>query len=152
MSVPGCPEPETSAGQWQYIPEGKCLELSLTYRDDCTCKRPECKRAVGLLPPKQVPGRKRAAPGDAGPATGVALRVDDLPRPPIVASIDEIWAERCALRSNARPPAAVVRWPTGRGSLARATQVPRLRAVRRGGARQPAAACALARARVHFGE
>ena len=134
--VPGCPKPETSSGQWQYIPEEKCIELQLTFRDACTCKRPGCRRKVGLAPPAQAPGRKRASPGDAGPATGVALRIDELPRPPIVASIDEIWAERCAPRSNARPPATVARWLTCRGSLARATQVLGLRGARRGGAGQ----------------
>ena len=110
--VPGCKAPETSGGQWQFIPEAKCIELELTFRDACTCKRPACRRKVGLAPPAQAPGRKRATPGDAGPATAVALHVDGLPRPPIVASIDEIWAERCAPRSNARPPATVARWLT----------------------------------------
>ena len=109
--VPGCSDPQTSAGQWQYIPEEWCIQLGLTFKEDCTCKKPSCKRKVGLAPPKQQAGRKRASPVDAGLATGM----DELPRPPIVASIDEIWAERCAPHSNARAPATVARWLTGRG-------------------------------------
>jgi len=106
--APGCPEPDNSSGQWQYIPQAKCVELSLEYQVACVCKRADCLRTVGLKEAKRVPGRKRVAGGDAVP-TAVPLRADCLPRPPILVSIDEIWAERCAPHSNARLPSALAR-------------------------------------------
>ena len=92
--VPGCPNPGNASGQWQLIPKAKCLEFSLEFGTACLCKKADCLRKVNLKEPKQQPGRKRLAGGDVVP-TGVPLRADALPRPPILVSIDEIWAERC---------------------------------------------------------
>ena len=76
--VPGCPDPDNSSGQWQLIPEAKCLELTLNFGTDCSCKKASCLRNVGLKEPKKTPGRKRPAGGDVVP-TGVPLRADALP-------------------------------------------------------------------------
>ena len=102
--VDGCTDPDNSSGQWQYIPEKYCLEHdNLEYRKSCVCKKPACHRRCGLKPEKQIPGRKRKA--DDFVSLGVALEEQrELPRPPIIASIMEIWNERCAA-SCPCPPA-----------------------------------------------
>ena len=99
----GCPEPDNSSGQWQYIPEEYCNQHDLNFRDDCSCKKGDCLRNCKLRPPKQKPGRKgkRAAADRGGSPTAIDL--DEVgPRPPILVSITEIWNERCA-SSPARP-------------------------------------------------
>ena len=95
--VPGCAQPETDGGQWVYIPEAYCIENDLTFREACTCKRPACQRACGKMPPMQPPGRKRKG-SPASPVT-VASQLEEqaLPRPPTVVTIDEVWADRCAV-------------------------------------------------------
>ena len=92
---PDCFTPD-QASQWQYVPEA----FAGARRPDttCVCKKAVCLRWCGLRGPRQAPGRKRTT-GEAGLATGSAgaLRVpDELPRPPIIRSIDQIWAVRCA--------------------------------------------------------
>ena len=95
--VPGCAQPETDGGQWVYIPEAYCIENDLTFREACTCKRPACQRVCGKMPPMQPPGRKRKG-SPASPVT-VASQLEEqaLPRPPTVVTIDEVWADRCAV-------------------------------------------------------
>jgi hypothetical protein len=68
------------------------LQLDL---DDCHCHARPCRRAVGKLPPAQKPGRpgKRVRADDPGVSVGLKA-ADELPRPPILVSIDEIWAMR----------------------------------------------------------
>jgi hypothetical protein len=97
--IEGCTDPARSSGQWQYIPEAYCTEHDLTFEDDCTCKKAECRRKCGLVPEKQKPGRKR--PAAESPPVGVALHEEELPRPPIILSMDEIWNARHAA---SRPP------------------------------------------------
>ena len=99
--VPGCIAPTKSSGQWQYIPEEFCIEHVLEFGEDCTCKKARCLRMVGLKDPVQPPGCKRKAGGGGGESPSID-EMDELPRPPIIVSIDEIWAERCAA---SRPPA-----------------------------------------------
>ena len=91
---PDCFTPD-QASQWQYVPEA----FAGARRPDttCVCKKAGCLRWCGLRGPKQVPGRKRAT-GEAGLAAGAAAHraPDELHCPPIIRSIDEIWAVRCA--------------------------------------------------------
>ena len=91
---PDCFTPD-QASQWQYVPEA----FAGARRPDttCVCKKAGCLRWCGLRGPKQVPGCKRAT-GEAGLAAGAAAHraPDELHCPPIIRSIDEIWAVRCA--------------------------------------------------------
>ena len=47
----------------------------------------------------QVPVRKRKG-GSSSPVTTAALLEEQLPRPPTIVTIDEVWADRCC----AQPP------------------------------------------------
>ena len=97
--VEGCLEPDRSGGQWAYIPEAYCIAHGLTFQQACMCKKPGCARAVGKRGPTQVPGRKRKG-GSSSPVTTTALLEEQLPRPPTIVTIDEVWADRCF----AQPP------------------------------------------------
>ena len=102
--IDGCADPNRPSGQWQFIPEAYCNEHDLTFEEDCTCKKAACLRKCGLKPEKQPPGRKRPA---ESPPVGVALHEEELPRPPVILSMDEIWNDRLAaparVRSASRP-------------------------------------------------
>jgi hypothetical protein len=102
--IEGCVNPDRSSGQWQYIPEAYCIEHDLTFEDDCSCKKAACLRKCGLKPEKQQPGRKRLA--ESPPTVGVALHEEELPRPPIILSMDEIWNVRHAASRPPAPPRA----------------------------------------------
>ena len=96
---PNCTDRESASGQWTYVPEEFCDEhadeFELEYQVSCVCKKRPCWRWCGKLPPIAQPGRKRVA-ADGGDGVPVGVALDALPRPPILVSIDEIWAERCA--------------------------------------------------------
>ena len=99
-------DPDNSSGQWQYIPENYCTEHDLDFMVACSCKKADCLRKCGLKQEKQQAGRKRAATTGGG-VSPITIDVEEkLPRPPIIVSIDQIWAERCA-----PPPEPVPRVP-----------------------------------------
>ena len=102
--IEGCVDPDRSSGQWQYIPEEYCTEHGLTFEEDCTCKKADCRRKCGLLPEKQKPGRKR--PAESPTTVGVALHEEELPRPPVILSMIEIWNVRHAASRPPGPPRA----------------------------------------------
>ena len=92
---PGCKKPESSSGQWTYIPEDNTKDV----RPDtiCLCKKDRCRIYFGLAP-LQSAARKRAALqahcGSPDVAVGLALREE--PRPPFIVNIEEIWGVRYA--------------------------------------------------------
>ena len=93
---PDCPAPDNASGQFQLLPEAFCVKHGLD-AGSMTCKKADCLRWGGLKAPKQKPGRKRAAaclPGDVSP---VGVPVSEVPCPPIIASVEEIWGVRCVL-------------------------------------------------------
>jgi hypothetical protein len=87
---PDCPAPENSSGQWRYLPAAFATLNSLD-PGNCVCKKPDCLRWAGVKPPKQQPGRK-APRRDADSPRGDADT--EVPRPPILVSLDEIWGSR----------------------------------------------------------
>lgn len=91
-AAPQCPTPDESGGQWQYIPTDFATQNGCEGR--CVCKKADCLRWCGLKEPKKTPGRKRAAVRSASPES-VMSGGDELPRPPYVVSINEIWGTRC---------------------------------------------------------
>ena len=109
-SNPTCSDDQNASGQWAYLPPSFAEEHSLD-KDACHCHKRPCRRWCGKLGTQLPPGRtaagapaKRVRAGDA--AIGVALNAaDELPRPPILVSIDEIWAVRCCPPSL--PPSLV---------------------------------------------
>ena len=102
--VEGCPNPDTSGGQWAFIPEEYCEQHGLDLGVACTCKRAGCLRACERKEPKRAPGRKRKRTHTAvSPPTTASCIEDLLPRPPTILSIDEVWADRCATRSHCTP-------------------------------------------------
>ena len=101
---PACTDKDSSSGQWAYLPPIFSEEHSFD-KDDCHCHKRPCRRWCGKLGAPLPPGRaassaKRVRAGDA--AIGVAA--DELPRPPILVSIEEIWAVRYAFASFLLPP------------------------------------------------
>ena len=91
--VPTCPDPENASGQWTYLPADFLLKHPELDKDDCHCHKRGCRRDVGKEPPRQRPGRKRVRADS--PVVSAGLKAaDELPRPPILVSIDEIWAFR----------------------------------------------------------
>ena len=98
----GCPNPDTSGGQWAFIPEEYCEQHGLDFGVACSCKRAGCLRACRKKEPKRAPGRKRTHTA-VSPTTTASCIEDSLPRPPTILSIDEVWADRCAKRSHCTP-------------------------------------------------
>lgn len=98
--APDCTDPEESAGQWQYVPNAFCVERGLCFRTDCVCKRPDCLRWCGIMPPKQSPGRPRktarTSADDGALEPGYALKPERAGCPPFIEDILEIWGVRCA--------------------------------------------------------
>ena len=93
-AAPGCVDPD-NASQWQFVPEPFATAHGVAGR--CVCKRGDCLRWCGLKEPKQQPGRRAAKRSHAeAAAVGALLQPEHLPCPPIIVSIDEIWAVRCA--------------------------------------------------------
>ena len=95
---PACPAPENSSGQWQLVPEAFASVHALA-EGAAVCKKADCRRWCGIVPPKQKPGRKRQAVGGGGSSVAAGVAVDEaqeLPRPPFLRSIDEVWGVRCA--------------------------------------------------------
>ena len=95
--VPGCTVPSNSSGQWAYLPPDYVLANSALQldTDDCHCHKRPCRRAVGKMPAVQSRGRtgKRVRVDD--PTVSVGLKAaDEQLRPPILVSVDEIWAMR----------------------------------------------------------
>ena len=122
---PTCSDKTNSSGQWAYLPPAFAEEHGFD-KDDCHCHKRPCRRWCGKLGTQLPPGRtaagapaKRVRAGDA--AIGVALdAADELPRPPILVAIDEIWAVRYA--APAPPPRRMCcccLCPAVRGSRAR---------------------------------
>ena len=72
----------------------------------CTCKKPDCRRAAGLLGEKKKPGRKRLA----DEAELQRPRDDDpcMPKPYIIEQIDEIWGQRRGPPASPALPACSV--------------------------------------------
>ena len=110
---PACTDDTVSSGQWAYLPPTFAEEHGFD-KDDCHCHKRPCRRWCGKLGAPLPPGRaaaggaaKRVRAGDA--AIGIALNAaDELPRPPILVSIDEIWAVRCCPPSLPGSPLACV--------------------------------------------
>ena len=95
--VEGCVDPTRKGGQWGFIPEAYCLTHDLTFKVDCTCKKPRCLRACGKLQTApQLPGAGRKRKESPSPATTSSLVEEPLPRPPTIVTIDEVWADRYA--------------------------------------------------------
>ena len=67
-------------------------------KDDCHCHSRPCRRAVGKGEPKQPRGCKRVRADSSSVSAGLRA-ADELPRPPIFVSIDEIWAVRYGMLS-----------------------------------------------------
>ena len=90
-AAPGCPKPDSSAGQWKDIPED-FDGLLADGHNGCLCKR-DCCRAHFGLPPLSTTGKKRAA-AEACVAVGAAVGQGP-PRPFRLRRIDQVWGVRC---------------------------------------------------------
>jgi hypothetical protein len=94
-SIPGCPNPSMSSGQWGWVPADYLNSLGLPPGAQ-HCKKAACLRKVGKKGEKGTPGRKRQAGGDVdGPPIGRFIDVT-VPRPPYLQDIQEIWGVRRA--------------------------------------------------------
>ena len=110
---PNCTERDNASGQWAFLPLAFAQENGFD-PDNCHCHKRPCRRWCGkleeTLPPGRPPARVPMKRVRAGDAIGVALdAADDLPRPPILVSIDEIWGVRCAVASLTLIPSCVAR-------------------------------------------
>jgi hypothetical protein len=94
--VSGCTNAEVSSGQWTYLPQVFLQTHPDLDKDDCYCHKRPCQRAVGKLPEQQPHGRKRVRSDSTTVSVGLKA-ADNLTRPPILVSMDEIWAMRCKL-------------------------------------------------------
>ena len=92
--VPTCSDPENPSGQWAYLPQAFLDAHPELDKNDCHCHKRPCRRAVGKLPPAQPHGRSKRVRADSPVVSAGLKAADELPRPPILASIDEIWAFR----------------------------------------------------------
>ena len=102
--VPDCTDNTNPSGQWCYLPEAYLLLHPDLDKDDCHCHSRLCRRAVGKGEPKQPRGCKRVRADSSSVSAGLRA-ADELPRPPIFVSIDEIWAVRYGMLSPQCVPA-----------------------------------------------
>ena len=80
-------------------------------KDDCHCHKWGCRRDVGKAEPRQLPGRKRVRA--ESPVVSAGLKAaNELPRPPILVCIDEIWAFRHEMPNAHACPLAILVGPS----------------------------------------
>ena len=96
---PGCKERDNASGQFSLLPEEFLAREPppVLFGDSgAHCAKRPCRRWCGKLPPAGTSAKRAAA--DGGSSSPVPVPVDGVgPRPSTIVSIDEIWAERCAL-------------------------------------------------------